>query len=187
MGDHRLALALQQQPHQLALPWIELAHRLRDRTARRLVVLATERRHLHGQPALQAGRGRILERRKRRHAAGIAPNAAGDVDRPVVGEPLQIGAAVIGRGAADRIEGGHCVLPRRRAGQAAEMVEDQGERVVEGGRIANASLSEHAADDQRRDRLRRMDEIFESRVAAGGLPVAQQCLEIDGAIIRRDP
>lgn len=184
MGDHGLALALEQQPHQLALPRIELADHLGDHTARRLVVLATERRHLHGQPALQAGRGRILERRKRRHAAGIAPNAAGDVDRPVVGEPLQIRAAVIGRGAAGRIEGGHRRLAHRRPRQPAEMVEDQGERVVEGGRIANPTLGEHPADDQRRDRLRRMYEVFESGVAAGGLPGTQQRLEIDGVAIR---
>jgi hypothetical protein len=84
-----------------------------------------------------------------------------------VGQLLQIGTAMIGGGPASGIERRHRVFTLRRPWQAAEVVEDQRDRVVEGRRIANAPLPEHACDDECRDRFRRMNQIFEGGMAAG--------------------
>ena len=167
VGDDRLALALDQEPHQLPLARVELAEGLLDGAVRRLRFLRLRGRRLHDCPVCERRCRVPFNRGKGSHAAGIAAPAAGDVDRPVVGEPLQIGTAMIGSGPAHGIERRHRMLALCRSWQAAEVVEDQRDRVVERRRIANAPLPEDACDDEYRDRFRRMNQIFESGMAAG--------------------
>lgn len=85
---------------------------------------------------------------------------------------------MIGCGAATGIERRDSVLARRRPRQTAEVVEHERERVVEGRRITNTALPEHADDHERCNRLRRMHQVFESGVATGGLPGAEQRLQV---------
>ena len=110
MGDHRLALALQQEPHQLLIPQIEARHRPGEELLiLGVLILAI---HLIGSQAgrretrrlRQSGCRHVVEPGERGLTPRLPSAPPGDVHRPIVGEPLEIGAAVIRGGAAARVK-----------------------------------------------------------------------------------
>jgi hypothetical protein len=179
VGDHRLALALDQEPHQLPLPRIEARHRLLEHLIL-LVVRFITRLAVRGGagPLGQPRRDDVVERGERGLPPGLPSAPPGDVDGPVMGEPLEKGTAVVGGGAAARVEAGHRRLPGHRTGQPTQVVEDESQGVVACRRIADAPLAEHTTDDDRHDWLGRTDQVFERGMTARRLPLAEQRREI---------
>jgi hypothetical protein len=188
MGDHRLALALDQEPDELPLPCIEPGYGLvQEAFLQVLSFLGIRGDRRHAAPFGKFCSRRIVECGEAGCLSRLPSPAAGNIERPVVGEPLQVGTAVVGSGAAARIEPSHGRLSSRRSRQASQMVEDERHRIVECRRITNAPLKEHAANDRGHDRLRRSDHLLERGVVSRRLPLAEQRLESDAGLSRHAP
>lgn len=185
VGDHRLALALDQEPHQLLLPGFEPRHL----PAQELLLLIVRlvrgfAEHCESGPLGHLHDCDVVERRK----GGLPPcppsAPPGDVDGPVMGEPLEVRSAVFGNGAAIGVKRRHGRLPVGGAGQSSEVVEHQRQRVVDRRRIANAPLAEHAADHDHHHGCGGTNQVFERGMTSGRLPLAEQGAEIDAPGLR---
>jgi hypothetical protein len=179
VGDHRLALALDQEPHQLLLPQIEAHHRPGEELLVLIVqLIGSQAGRRDARRLRQSRRRHVVERGERSLPPRLSSATPGDVDGPVMSQPLQKGAAVIRVGAAARVEWRDRRLTVGRARQPPQVVKDERHCVVEGRWITNAPLAEHAADHDRHNRLGGMDQVFEHDMTASVLPLAQQTLQI---------